>query len=146
MSHQNFLWDVLEGKVTGSSIKSHYWKLRKDFEGVSSSSDSLPIPAPIWDNAMNFLVNILKLQIHEALCRVAGTGTPLHLCDFTQGPNLAAVKETLGRVMRAGSSKHWRGLVQDVTGKRNVEAAAMLEYFKPLIQWLNQENADPSSQ
>jgi peptidyl-dipeptidase A len=42
--------------------------------------------------------------------------------------------------MRPGSSADWRQLLREKTGE-DLSARAMLDYFKPLMEWLKKENA-----
>lgn len=39
-----------------------------------------------------------------------------------------------------GSSKHWTETLDILTGTRKVSAQALLEYFKPLYEYLKSEN------
>lgn len=39
-----------------------------------------------------------------------------------------------------GSSKPWHDAMEVLTGQRKMDAGALLEYFKPLQQWLEKEN------
>lgn len=39
-----------------------------------------------------------------------------------------------------GSSKPWPDAMEVLTGQRNMDASGLLEYFKPLQTWLEEEN------
>lgn len=39
-----------------------------------------------------------------------------------------------------GSSKPWPDAMEILTGQRNMDASGLLEYFKPLQSWLEEEN------
>lgn len=41
-----------------------------------------------------------------------------------------------------GSSKHWRDALEILTGEKNLNAGAMVEYFKPLYDYLREENGN----
>jgi peptidyl-dipeptidase A len=41
--------------------------------------------------------------------------------------------------MRSGASKDWRRVLKDSTGDE-VSAKAMMEYFEPLMSWLQKQN------
>lgn len=48
-----------------------------------------------------------------------------------------------GREMLAlGSSKTWPDALEIVTGQRKMEASALIEYFKPLQEWLEKKNKE----
>ena len=42
------------------------------------------------------------------------------------------------KTLQAGSSKPWPDTLEETTGSRKMDASAMLEYFKPLNDWLDQ--------
>lgn len=44
-------------------------------------------------------------------------------------------------MLELGSSKHWQEALAVLTGEKNVNAEALIEYFKPLHLWLIKENA-----
>lgn len=43
-------------------------------------------------------------------------------------------------MLELGSSKPWPDALEAVTGQRELNASAILEYFKPLYQWLLETN------
>lgn len=43
-------------------------------------------------------------------------------------------------MLALGSSKLWPEALEIVTGHRKMEAAPLLEYFKPLQDWLEEHN------
>ena len=40
-----------------------------------------------------------------------------------------------------GSSRPWPEAMEAITGQRSMSASAILDYFKPLIDWLKTQNA-----
>lgn len=42
--------------------------------------------------------------------------------------------------MELGSSKPWQEAMQRLTGTREISASALLEYFRPLRDWLETDN------
>jgi Angiotensin-converting enzyme len=45
-------------------------------------------------------------------------------------------------MLSMGSSRPWPDAMEVMTGQRELDAGALLEYFKPLEDWLVQTNAD----
>lgn len=43
-------------------------------------------------------------------------------------------------MLKLGSSKPWPDALEIMTGQRKLDISAMLEYFKPLENWLINEN------
>jgi len=44
-------------------------------------------------------------------------------------------------MLELGSSKPWPDAMEVITGQREMDAGALLEYFQPLHDWLRQQNA-----
>ena len=44
-----------------------------------------------------------------------------------------------------GSSRPWPEALEKLTGKRKIDATAILDYFAPLKKWLDAENAGKPS-
>jgi peptidyl-dipeptidase A len=43
-------------------------------------------------------------------------------------------------MLQLGSSKPWPDAMEVITGQRKMDASAILEYFKPLYEWLKFTN------
>lgn len=43
--------------------------------------------------------------------------------------------------MQLGSSVHWEEALEAMTGTREMSAEPLVEYFGPLLEWLEQQNA-----
>jgi len=43
-------------------------------------------------------------------------------------------------MLELGSSKQWPEAMQVITGQREMDASALLEYFQPLHDWLRRQN------
>jgi peptidyl-dipeptidase A len=43
-------------------------------------------------------------------------------------------------MLELGSSKHWKVALRQFIGKDTLDAQAILDYFKPLEEWLIAEN------
>jgi peptidyl-dipeptidase A len=44
-------------------------------------------------------------------------------------------------MLAAGTGKPWQEILFEMTGERRMDGNAILEYFAPLKQWLDQQNA-----
>jgi peptidyl-dipeptidase A len=44
-------------------------------------------------------------------------------------------------MLQLGSSKPWQDAMEAVTGQRKMDATAIIDYFKPLIDWLKKQNS-----
>lgn len=45
-------------------------------------------------------------------------------------------------MLSLGASKPWPDALEIITGQRKMEASALVEYFKPLIDWLEKKNKE----
>lgn len=45
-------------------------------------------------------------------------------------------------MLSLGSSKPWPDALEIITGQRKMEASALIEYFKPLQDWLEKKNQE----
>ena len=84
-----------------------------------------------------FLARILQFQFHRALCREAGYTGPLHRCSI-YGSKAAGAK--LDAMLEMGASQPWPEALEAMTGERQIDATAMLDYFEPLKAWLEKQN------
>lgn len=62
---------------------------------------------------------------------------PLHECDI-DGSQKAGAKLRAG--LSLGLSKHWKKALYEITGENDISAEALLEYFKPLYEFLKADN------
>jgi peptidyl-dipeptidase A len=85
-----------------------------------------------------FLAAILQFQFHRELCRAAGYEGPLHRCSIYANEEAG---RRLRQMLALGMSRPWPEALEVVTGQREMDATAILDYFEPLSQWLAKENA-----
>lgn len=45
-------------------------------------------------------------------------------------------------MLALGASKPWPDALEIITGQRKMEASALVEYFKPLLDWLEKKNKE----
>jgi len=86
-----------------------------------------------------FLAFIFAIPISP--CIVQGsrliTG-PLHRCSI-YGNKAAGAK--LAKMLAMGESRPWPDALEVMTGQRQMDATAILDYFAPLKKWLDEQNA-----
>jgi peptidyl-dipeptidase A len=84
-----------------------------------------------------FLARILQFQFYRAMCQAAGHEDPLHQCSF-YGSKEAGAK--LWKMLSLGASKPWPDALEVMTGQRQMDGNALLQYFEPLQSWLKKQN------
>jgi peptidyl-dipeptidase A len=48
-------------------------------------------------------------------------------------------------MLEMGSSRPWPEALEKLTGQREIDATAILDYFAPLKKWLDEQNAGKPS-
>jgi len=43
-------------------------------------------------------------------------------------------------MLEAGQSEPWQSTLEKLTGTREMDATAIVDYFAPLMEWLGQQN------
>ncbi|XP_059733863.1 angiotensin-converting enzyme isoform X4 [Bos javanicus] len=139
-------WRVFDGSVTRENYNQEWWSLRLKYQGVCpplarSQDDFDPgakfhIPASV-PYVRYFVSFVIQFQFHQALCQAAGHQGPLHKCDIYQSKEAGKL---LADAMKLGFSQPWPEAMRLITGQSNMSAAAMMTYFKPLLDWLVTEN------
>jgi peptidyl-dipeptidase A len=139
-------WGVFSGEIPAEKYNQAWWDLVRKYQGVvppvaRSEQDFDPgakyhVPANT-PYARYFLAHILQFQFHRSLCKTAGNTSPLHRCSI-YGNKQAG--EKLANMLELGLSRPWPDALEAVTGQREMDASAVLEYFAPLKRWLDAEN------
>ncbi|MBP7149741.1 MAG: M2 family metallopeptidase [Acidobacteria bacterium] len=139
-------WDVFAGKIPPAQYNQHWWELREKYQGVAapvarSEADFDPgakyhIPSNV-PYTRYFLADILQFQFHRALCRQAGYRGPLHRCSIYADK---AIGQRLANMLAMGRSRPWPDELEALTGERQMDATAIIDYFAPLKKWLDEQN------
>lgn len=45
------------------------------------------------------------------------------------------------KVLKAGSSKPWMDVLQEAVGINKMDASSLMNYFEPVITWLQEQNS-----
>jgi peptidyl-dipeptidase A len=139
-------WKVFAGEVTPANYNASWWKLREQYQGVAApvertEADFDPgakyhIPGNV-PYTRYFLSFIIQFQFHKALCEAAGFKGPLSECSV-YGNEAAGRK--FAAMLAKGASQPWQDALFELTGTREMDASAILEYFAPLRGWLAEQN------
>jgi peptidyl-dipeptidase A len=140
-------WKVFSGEVPASGYNQAWWDLRTRYQGVappSARGEDLFDPGAKYhvpDNtpyARYFLAAILQFQFHRALAKTAGCTLPLHRCSIYDSKDAG---RRLNATLAMGLSKPWPDALEALTGSREMDASAIVDYFAPLQRWLEAQNA-----
>ncbi len=141
-------WKVFSGELTPATYNSGWWELREQYQGLRAPGER---PADAFDPGAKyhipgntpymryFLAHILQFQFHKAACQQAGVEGPLHRCSIYDNEDVGA---KFNAMMEMGASKPWPDALEAFTGSRDMDATAVLHYFAPLMEFLEEENKD----
>jgi len=139
-------WKTFSGEVTPANYNAAWWELRRKYQGVTAPvarSEQDFDPGAKYHVASNtpyaryFLAHVLQFQFHRALCREAGYTGPLNRCSIYDSK---AAGTRLARTLAMGRSRPWQDALESLTGEKQMDATAILDYFAPLKKWLDEEN------
>ena len=139
-------WKVFSGEIAPADYNKSWWALRLKYQGVAPAvarTEADFDPGAKYHVAANvpytryFLAHILEFQFYRALCRESGYKGPLNRCTF-YGSKEAGTK--FNKMLAMGQSKPWPDALEVLTGERQTDGGALLEYFAPLKQWLDEQN------
>jgi len=142
-----YRWKVFSGEIGADEYNAGWWELRERYQGVVAPiprSEADFDPGAKYHVANNvpytryFLAAVLQFQLHRALCEVAGHEGPLHTCSIYGN---AEAGKRLKALLEMGMSRPWPDALEAVSGQREVDASAILDYFAPLMTWLEQQNS-----
>jgi peptidyl-dipeptidase A len=140
-------WDVFAGRVKPADYTRHWWDLKLEYQGIAppvartgaelfdpGAKAHIPSNTPYM---RYFLAAVLQFQFHRALCAKAGFSGPLHECSIYGNKDAGAA---FRKMLAMGASRPWQEALFALTGQREMDASAILEYFAPLRKWLEEQN------
>lgn len=141
-------WSVFSGETPPARYNASWWELRRRYQGVSAPTPRdesnfdpgakahIPSSTPYM---RYFLAAILQFQFHRALAQQAGWTGPLHRYSI-YGDRQAG--DRLKKMFEMGASRPWPEALEALTGSRSMDASAILDYFRPLQRWLEEQTRD----
>ena len=139
---------VFTGETSPEELNNSWWELRKFYQGIEAPRDRdsdafdpgakyhIPGNTPY---TRYYLAKILQYQFHESLCNQMGFEGPLHECSIYDN-ELAG--EKLRAMLALGQSQQWQTALEALTGTRELSGKSMLNYYQPLKDWLDIQNAE----
>jgi peptidyl-dipeptidase A len=139
-------WGVFSGATKPGDYQASWNALRRQYQGIVPPVERGPsafdpgakyhIPGNT-PYARYFLAHILQFQFLRAAASQSGWKGPLHRCSFYGNK---AVGERLNKMLALGSSRPWPDALEAFTGSRQMDGSALIEYFAPLMKWLEAQN------
>jgi peptidyl-dipeptidase A len=141
-----YRWKIFSGEITPANYNKAWWDLRLKYQGIVppnarteedfDAGAKYHVPANV-PYTRYFLAHIQQFQFHRALCAAAGQTGPLNRCSIYDSKEAGA---KLNAMLYMGVSKPWPDAMEAMTGARQMDATAILDYFAPLQKWLDEQN------
>ena len=139
-------WKVFSGEIPPERDNAEWWALRRKYQGVSppSTRTEEDFDAGMFYHVSHnipydryFTALLLQFDFHRALCEAAGHSGSLHRGSI-YGSRKAG--QRLREALALGASRPWPDVLEQLTGERQLNASSLVEYFAPVMAWLNQPN------
>jgi peptidyl-dipeptidase A len=143
-------WGVFAGQITPEHYNDAWWDLVSRYQNLMPpgprSADAFDPGAKfhVADStpyARYFLADLYEFQFYRDACRLAGWKGPLNRCSIYGDKNVGA---KFAAMLQLGQSKPWPEALASFGGERDIDAAAIIEYFAPLSAWLDRQNRGQS--
>jgi peptidyl-dipeptidase A len=140
-------WGVFSGAIPPDRYNEAWWDLRRKYQGVDAPVERTETdfdPGAKYHIPGNtpytryFLSFVLQFQFHRALCDAAGFEGPLHECSIFGSSDAG---RGFQEMLALGRSRPWQDALEKLTGTRQMDATAIIEYFQPLMGWLEEQNS-----
>jgi peptidyl-dipeptidase A len=141
-----YRWGIFSGQIAPGDYQAAWDRMRLQYQGIVPPSPRTEqnfdagakyhVPASV-PYTRYFLARILQFQFYKAACDIAGWRGPLHRCTFYGNRE---VGRRLNAMLAMGASRPWPDALEAFTGSREISAEPMVEYFRPLLGWLREQN------
>jgi peptidyl-dipeptidase A len=138
-------WKVFSGEIPSAAYNKAWWDLKLKYQGVAPPSprgEAFFDPGAKYHVPDNtpytryFLADILQFQFHRALSKTAGCALPLHRCSIYESQEAG---RRLNAMLSMGQSRPWQEALEALTGSKQMDASAIVDYFAPLSAWLDEQ-------
>lgn len=137
--------DIYARNLSPDQWNQRWWQYVRDFQGVEPPTERgeefcdaatkthiNDTPAYYYSYA---IATVLKFQLHDHIARKLLKQPPQN-CNYA---NNREVGKFLRGIMEEGGTEDWRKVLREATGE-DLSTRAMVEYFKPLMTWLEKQN------
>lgn len=137
--------DVYAKNLPPEQWNARWWQYVGDLQGVEppaargeeycdAATKTHINDTPAYYHSYAF-ATVLKFQLHDHIARKI-LKQPPQACNYANNKEVGAF---LKKIMEKGGTEDWRKVLKDATGEE-LSTRAMVEYFKPLMVWLEKEN------
>lgn len=137
--------DVYAQDLPAGEWNARWWKYVREFQGVEPPAERgeewcdaatkthvNDVPCYYFNYA---IATVLKFQFHDYIARKL-LKQPPQTCSYAGHPEVGA---WLRRMLEKGGTQDWRQVLREATGEE-LSTRAMVEYYRPLMAWLEKQN------
>jgi peptidyl-dipeptidase A len=141
----NFEKAMYVDSLSPDQWNAKWWELAKKYQGIvppsargeeycdaATKTHINDDPAQYYDYALSY---VILYQLHNHIAKNILHQDPHATNYFGQ----TGIGDFLKKITYPGASKDWREVLKESTGEE-LNAKAMLEYFQPLVSWLQEQN------
>ena len=137
--------DVYAHHLPADQWNARWWQYVREFQGVEPPTErseewcDAATKTHINDNPAYYysyaVAQVFKYQLHDFIARKI-LHQPPQSCNYAGNK---AVGDFLRSIMMKGDTEDWRKVLKDATGE-DLSTRAMVEYYAPLMKWLQEQN------
>ncbi len=139
-------YDFYVGDLPRHRFNERWWEHAARFQGIAPPAprgedhcDPATLaaiteqPAEFYDRVVG---DVIMHQLHRYICRQI-LGQDVHEANYRGNTEIGIY---LDSILAAGATRDWERLLHEATGEP-LSATAMLDYYEPLLRWLEAQNA-----
>jgi peptidyl-dipeptidase A len=137
--------DIYAKHLPANQWNQRWWQYVRDFQGVEPPSErseewcDAATKTHINDTPCYYysyaIAQVFKYQLNDYIAKNI-LHQPPQSCNYADNK---AVGDFLRKIMERGKTEDWRKILKEATGEE-LSTRAMVEYYQPLMRWLEQEN------
>ena len=137
--------DIYARNLPPDQWNARWWKYVSDFQGIeppdprgeqfcdaATKTHINDFPAYYYNYAF---ATVFKFQLHDYIARKI-LHQPPQTCNYAGNKEVGT---WLNNILKKGGTEDWRKVLKEATGE-DISTRAMMEYFKPLMAWLEEQN------
>lgn len=140
-----FEYDLYKNNLPKDQYNKRWWEIVKQYQGIvppgergeeycdaATKTHINDDAAQYYDYALSF---VILFQVHDHIAKNILKQNPHNTNYFGS----KEVGDFLRNIMKSGATKDWRKVLKEATGS-DLSARAMLDYFEPLMKYLQEVN------
>ena len=137
--------DIYAHQLEQDDWNDRWWNYVSEYQGVeppekrgeewadyATKTHINDAPAYYYNYAF---ATVLKFQLHDYIARKI-LHQPPQSCNYAGNKEVGTL---LNNILKKGGTEDWRKVLKEATGE-DLSTRAMVEYFQPLMAWLEEQN------